>query len=122
MNTVTCIHAYTCTLLSLFHTHTHTHIHGSLDLQDSKPLGTIPLKNLTVTALDDSPMLPPNSVNDTLPGRTGCVSVKTRKSSVPRVNRILLITANGVRYELQAVNPDDREMWISQLKIASKLL
>ena len=78
-----------------------------------------------MTSLDDSgsPTLPttPTSGGDTLPAGSGCVPVKPRQRNKPKVNRFLLITANGVRYELQAANADEREAWLSQLKIAAKL-
>ena len=98
----------------------------SLSPQDSKPLGSIPLKDLTVTSLDDtgSPtqLTTPTSGADTLPVGSGCIPVKSRqRTNKPKVNRFLLITANGMRYELQAANADEREAWLSQLKIAAKL-
>ena len=126
---------HTCiffSFISLSRSHSLSHslslslsLSPSSSSQDSKPLGSIRLKDLTVTALDDtsSPTLPapPTSGSDTLPAGSGCIPVKSRQRNKPKVNRFLLITANGVRHELQAANAEEREVWLSQLKIASKL-
>ena len=39
-----------------------------------------------------------------------------------KVNRILLMTATGVRYTLEAASSDDRDSWVSELSIASKII
>ncbi len=39
-----------------------------------------------------------------------------------RVNCILLTTATGGRYMLEAATLDDRDTWLAEIKIASKLI
>ena len=39
-----------------------------------------------------------------------------------KVNHILLTTATGVKYELEAASAEDRDSWVSEIKIASKLI
>ena len=67
-------------------------------------MGAIPLKNLTVLELDE---------ND----ETEAPSESAQQKKVPKSNRILLITANGVKYVLRAATKEERAEWVAELKI-----
>ena len=44
------------------------------------------------------------------------------KQSRTKANRIVLITPSGGRYCLEAIDAEERDLWVSQLRIASQLL
>ena len=71
--------------------------------QSEKPLGVIPLADLTVLELDNSECELP---------------VGRRKTSRSRTNRILLITMTGMRVVLEATTGDERNLWVTDLKVA----
>ena len=116
-------------------------IHFSRFIQGEKALGTIPLRDLTVLELDneDDGSSPSNfspaaadgserrpaskSVSSSSTSSATSTSRKRSKTvKAAKVNRIALITSSGVRYVLQASSPEDRDTWVSQLKIASRLI
>lgn len=67
--------------------------------------GAIPIKDTTVTDIDD----------ETWPGEEDNQG-HTRKP--PLKDRFVLITAQGVRYELQATSSEEKREWLRQLKEA----
>ena len=88
-------------------------------------MGGIPLKDLTVIDKDveSGPGSYDKSTNTSCVGSRTTNSLPYRKNSTNQMrNRIVLLTATGVRYELEASNADDRDSWSSQIKVAAKLL
>lgn len=77
-------------------------------LQSQKPQGAIPLTNLTVVELDNEE--PDTADTDRRATR------KSRASS--KLNRIVLITAAGRKYVLEAPSIEERDAWVSELQIA----
>jgi len=45
-----------------------------------------------------------------------------RRAQTIKANRMLLITPTGVRFVLEAADAEERDSWLSQLKITSQLL
>ncbi len=93
-------------------------------------LGGIPLKNLTVIEKDvnleenDSCPLPRSEFASCIVSTTNSLPHAPRKTSLAghHRNRIVLVTAMGVRYELEASSPDERDSWASYIRVASKLV
>ena len=81
--------------------------------QIEKPLGGIPLEGLSIMEQD-------NEKDDK------DINQSTRRSfhkhSRTKANRIVLITPSGGRYCLEAIDAEERDLWVSQLRIASQLL
>ena len=65
----------------------------------------IPIKDTTVTDMDDE---------DTPPGEDN--QRHSRKMQLR--DRFVLITAQGVRYRLQATSPEEKKEWLSLLREA----
>ena len=67
--------------------------------------GIIPMKDTTVTDMDDEDL----PMEEESPGHARKLSLK---------NRFVLITAQGVRYELQATSLEEKKEWLRELKEA----
>ena len=82
--------------------------------QIEKPLGGIPLEGLTIMELD-------NEIEQDHSKPTN-KSFHRRRAHTIKANRMLLITPTGVRFVLEAADAEERDSWLSQLKITSQLL
>ena len=80
--------------------------------QIEKPLGGIPLEGLSIMEQD----------NETDKDLNQSTSKSFYKRSRTKANRIVLITPSGGRYCLEAIDAEERDSWVSQLRIASQLL
>ncbi|XP_064398429.1 pleckstrin-2-like [Halichondria panicea] len=98
--------------------------------QMSKPLGTIPLRGLSVLALDNEGDAEPRLLSLTSPPATNgsseaITTPRSKRSSKLlklKVNRILLTTTTGGRIMLEAATSDDRDSWVAEINIASKMI
>ena len=75
-------------------------------LKSKKALGAIPLAGLSVLELDDRRK---DSIDAAKPARV-------------KVNRILLTTSVGARHVLEAVTPEERDSWVTHLKLVAASL
>ena len=89
--------------------------------QSRKPQGGIPLQDLTVLELDDEKTDQPYQWGDSPPTSAATPS-RRRTQVVSKNNRFLLITAVGTRYVLGAASSEERQSWVSELKVASTSL
>ncbi len=67
-------------------------------------MGAIPLTGLTILELDDKDR------KDSVIGKAA--------STVAKVNRLLLITATGAKTALEAVTIEERDSWVTHLRVA----
>ena len=83
--------------------------------QSKRQRGTIPLTGLTIYELD-------NEISESAVHLDGQSQLGTKRQSSrngrTKQNRILLITATGDRYELEAVTDEERNTWIGELRVA----
>ena len=99
--------------------------------QGHRVLGEIPLKDLTVIEKDidkDSQKkgvescAVPSHLPSCLISPTHSLPRPQLSSPAQRIrNRLVLLTATGSRYELEASDPSERDAWASYIRVASKL-
>ena len=92
-------------------------------------LGGIPLRDITVIEKDvnlgeNCPLPRSSELPSCIVSTTDSFPPTLRQTSLAghHRNRIVLVTAMGVRYELEASNPDERDSWASYIRVASKLV
>ena len=103
--------------------------------QSNRILGGIPLKDITVVEKDVNPNeVTPTSSSSSIPQVTSCFVSNTKSLPHPTQksksrntaggymkSRLVLLTATGYRYELEAIDSCERDSWIAQIRMASKL-
>ena len=87
----------------------------ALHTQSKKHRGAIPLCGLSIYELD-------NEIRDRSESEDQTVAEGGRRQSSRnsrnKVNRILLITAAGERFVLEAMSAEERSTWIGELRVA----
>ncbi len=81
-------------------------VHPSLLIQSKKHLGAIPLNGLTVLEMDDRDWKDP----------------RQDRCTQSTASRLLLITATGMRTVLEAVTIEERDSWVTHLRVAAASL
>ena len=97
-------------------------------LQGHRVLGGIPLKDLTVIEKDiNKPgvtctLKHSQSMPSCLFSGTSTLPQVQTFTTPPQIrNRLVLVTASGKRYELEACDSNERDSWASCIRVASKL-
>lgn len=89
--------------------------------------GGIPLKDLTVIekdGIDTCPLMKSNSasnISSCLVSTTNTLPYRHNPASSHVGNRIVLLTVTGARYELEALNSEERGSWADYIRVASEL-